>query len=1342
MAPNAIRLLLAALAAASWCTAQEPAEPVDDEAFTRFRAGTLDVRTLAEVLPRLSTPDDRPLIRRLIMEADPPPREALVALLDHPLLAVRLAALELLEEMAGGDLGYNPWTPAESPENSASLERWRAWSGKPAGDTREQLFSDDQRRAWLRDLLAGDNDKAARARRMWETEGLPAVGYLETFLQATPTLPAGSRSRIREAQYQITLARHFGDQASSLARHLAFGSRDQLLAALGTVRASGPPSVPILRDFITHDDPLVRETAIDAMLVAGGEPAVALLAPLLAQEPDVNVVHGALRRLKDIRNADSAALVARFLDHPDEDLLITAVQTAVIISGDGDRFPIHRSSGEETKSTPSDEAVVRLLDDERWRVRAAALEYVEKRKLAAAKQKVIALLEDADEFVRFAATKAVVALGATEALPNLKQRMVEDLTMAPQVFAAHGAMKRRPDAAMLAALDKAPIEVRLATVRAVAESSPPLDLLQRFASDADPDVACIALRPLASDEDNLEDSTTVGILVSALNDVAHPAKAGVILENLDLPRSGGARIDPRLLEIAAASREPRAATILDPLYDAFLTPFGEAAAAGQPQLPRSGMGELIAALSARLDPAADPEHRFLAALQLARAGHDAGFETLTKELPGYDTSRKTRIGDGLYEPSSAAALPLITALLRDPVAEVRAAAVNSALSNENAAAIISLVLTELRDPASPLQANEAYGYRFDSIARSAAALFRKWCAEILEDDQADVPLRVLACIAARHCADARIRELLEKTCASPEQLVRRAAWHTRLSFPSTNLNAHAAEIAADPEAFVRAVLPDRVMRVNYAWPHLFSDSLSLRDNHYVYGREATPPRLNAESTALLTKLATTDPSPLIRFESSFALLTQGAPIDFDAFAKLLPQQPKDNNSARRVAEWLGENAGRATPALRPLLTVIDPSAIPPDEFRTLNARLNPGASAGLFTFADLAKAAEGESAAADGPLLEPDRDGDREIVRESLEVVYFQKPGCAECAKARQLLDSLRGDFALLRVIEYNILSPDGTVLNQALCNRLNVPATRQTVAPAIFTQTGFVIGPEITPAAVTKLLGETMTVDQNDSWREFQAAEAAEAEREVDRRYEAITLPVVLIAGLLDGINPCAFATIIFFLSYLQIARRTPREMLLTGAAFISAVFLAYFSAGLVFHQFLDVLHDRIGNFQKWLNPAFAALALVAAILSLRDALRARAGRMDEMTLQLPGMLKDRIRGVIRTGARARRFVIAAFLSGIVISFLELACTGQVYAPIVYQIHQGRLDAILWLALYNLAFILPLIVIFLLAYGGLRSETLIAFQKKHTFTVKIALAALFLLLAAFLLIGNRLLGN
>ena len=363
-----------------------------------------------------------------------------------------------------------------------------------------------------------------------------------------------------------------------------------------------------------------------------------------------------------------------------------------------------------------------------------------------------------------------------------------------------------------------------------------------------------------------------------------------------------------------------------------------------------------------------------------------------------------------------------------------------------------------------------------------------------------------------------------------------------------------------------------------------------------------------------------------------------------------------------------------------------------------------------------------------------------EVERESLHLVYFFKPGCAECEKASRMLETMKTDFPKLEVERHNINETKSTLLNQALCARFQIPSADHNIAPALFTQAGFLVRDDILPASLGRLLADTSAMSQDDAWSEVAAPEIAAAKQQVEKRYESLTLPVVLLAGLIDGVNPCAFATIIFFLSYLQIARRSPRDMLAVGFAFIFAVFLAYFLAGLVLHSVLEKLTDHISGIKPYLDWAFAGLAIIAALVSFRDAAKARAGKLDEMALTLPAFLKDRIRGVIRTGAKARRFVIAAFLAGIVISFLELACTGQVYAPIIYSIQQGRLDAVAWLLAYNLAFILPLIVIFALAFTGMSNKALIDFQTRHTFSVKIALGLVFLALAAVILFGARML--
>ena len=72
------------------------------------------------------------------------------------------------------------------------------------------------------------------------------------------------------------------------------------------------------------------------------------------------------------------------------------------------------------------------------------------------------------------------------------------------------------------------------------------------------------------------------------------------------------------------------------------------------------------------------------------------------------------------------------------------------------------------------------------------------------------------------------------------------------------------------------------------------------------------------------------------------------------------------------------------------------------------------------------------------------------------------------------------------------------------------------------------------------------------------------------------------------------------------------------------SAGLLAYLAAGLVLYQSLAALNQRFAGIQQWMNLSFAALALLAAAFSFPATLGApAAGRMDEMTLQLPGFLR-----------------------------------------------------------------------------------------------------------------------
>jgi len=142
---------------------------------------------------------------------------------------------------------------------------------------------------------------------------------------------------------------------------------------------------------------------------------------------------------------------------------------------------------------------------------------------------------------------------------------------------------------------------------------------------------------------------------------------------------------------------------------------------------------------------------------------------------------------------------------------------------------------------------------------------------------------------------------------------------------------------------------------------------------------------------------------------------------------------------------------------------------------------------------------------------------------------------------------------------------------------------------------------------------------------------------------------------------------------------------------------------------------------------------------MSLYDGVLCLRGRLADISLQLPESFKARIRASVREGSRQRRFVWAALVTGALVSFLEFACTGQVYAPtILYMLQTGaeRLGAIFDLLLFNLCFIAPLAGVFAAAFFGLGSETAASLALRHAAWVKFGTAALFLFLAAYLNLG------
>jgi cytochrome c biogenesis protein CcdA/thiol-disulfide isomerase/thioredoxin len=339
-------------------------------------------------------------------------------------------------------------------------------------------------------------------------------------------------------------------------------------------------------------------------------------------------------------------------------------------------------------------------------------------------------------------------------------------------------------------------------------------------------------------------------------------------------------------------------------------------------------------------------------------------------------------------------------------------------------------------------------------------------------------------------------------------------------------------------------------------------------------------------------------------------------------------------------------------------------------------------------------------------------------------LVYFYQAGCDECDRAWSDIQYVKTRYPQLIVEKFDVFERQD--LAQCLAERAGKHMEIGVPAPAVFIGKDALVGPaEITPQTLEIVVQKYAAEGTGRFWEG--------CEKNVD-------LPdilAVIFGGLVDGLNPCAFATLIFFVSYLTVTERRGRQILAVGAAFTLGVFLTYLAIGVGLYEVvksISGIHTALGYAVSLLIALFC---LALAVLSVLDFFKARRGEIKDMALVMPEGLRQAAHAVIRRTSSARAFVLVAFITGAVISFIELACTGQPYLAVIVHVvnnvPDSRYHALLLLVLFCLMFAVPLIVVFVLVYFGATSLQLGVFLKRHAALVKMATALLFVSMAAWL---------
>lgn len=233
---------------------------------------------------------------------------------------------------------------------------------------------------------------------------------------------------------------------------------------------------------------------------------------------------------------------------------------------------------------------------------------------------------------------------------------------------------------------------------------------------------------------------------------------------------------------------------------------------------------------------------------------------------------------------------------------------------------------------------------------------------------------------------------------------------------------------------------------------------------------------------------------------------------------------------------------------------------------------------------------------------------------------------------------------------------------------------------------------------------------------------------------FGGLTVPTVLMSGVLDGLNPCAFALLVLFATYtLTLVNRVTssgsatavarRQLLGAGSLYVGAVWVTYFLIGLGLFSFLGWLgQDHL------VTRIAAILALVMGLWMVKDLLFPNLG---------PAMAAPHATHGWMHRAMERGGLGGMLLAGVLVGICTVPCSGAIYLGIVAVLNAsgGGTTGLALLALYNIAYIVPLVILLAVVSDRRVLGRLGRWNQSNTPWLKATLAGVVILMSLGLLV-------
>lgn len=208
--------------------------------------------------------------------------------------------------------------------------------------------------------------------------------------------------------------------------------------------------------------------------------------------------------------------------------------------------------------------------------------------------------------------------------------------------------------------------------------------------------------------------------------------------------------------------------------------------------------------------------------------------------------------------------------------------------------------------------------------------------------------------------------------------------------------------------------------------------------------------------------------------------------------------------------------------------------------------------------------------------------------------------------------------------------------------------------------------------------------------------------------------LGLVLGSALIDSINPCAIGVLILMISVILGGQKSVRRMLFLGSIYVLAIFTTYLLAGLGLLYFLGSVPLFV---TEYISIFVGAIITLLGLVEIKDYFWYGQG----FSLGIPVIFSKKIHQLASNVT-----IPGVILTGMFVAGVELPCTGAPYLAIITILSTSFNKAVfLMLVVYNLVFVLPLMVILLLMAGGTKLPAIKEWKQQTRGVMRLAIGLL-----------------